>query len=139
MIFWDTSAWIRRYEKGDPFQAQAQNYFDRSDRQFASELLPLEVLSAAVRTRRLRQSGLAPVIKAIRAELDTIELVSISETLVGAERLVMKHGLRAADAITLAGAILACRRIARMPLVTSDEEQARAAKGEGIRVLYLHQ
>jgi predicted nucleic acid-binding protein len=137
VIFWDTSAWVRRYEKGDPCQERAQNLFDRAARQFGSELLPIEVLSAAVRTRRLRAAGLAPVLKAIRAETAILNLVSISESLGEAERIVVRRGLRAADAITVAGAVLACRRIARMPLVTADDEQAAAARAEGLRVIRL--
>jgi predicted nucleic acid-binding protein len=135
MIYWDTSAWVRRYTPDHPSQPRAQNLFERSRRQFASELLPLEALSAAVRNPSARRGGLAPVIRAIQAELEVIELASASESLKEAERLVLRHKLRAADAIGLGGAILLRRRFARMPFVSCDEAQAQAARAEGLRVI----
>lgn len=137
MIFWDTSAWVRRYEPEDPMQARAQNFFETSKRQFGSELMRLEVLSAAARTRRLRKSGLIPILKAIRDDLDCVELVTVTDSIEEAERLVIKHRLRAADALILAGALFVNRRIARMALVTADDEQESAAKQEGLKVIRL--
>lgn len=135
MLYWDTSAWVRRYTPDDPGQPRAQSLFEGSGRNFASELLPLEALSAAVRNPAARRGGLAPAIRAMRRDLEVFELVRISETVEEAERLVLRHKLRAADAIGLAGAILLRRRFARMPLVTSDEAQAQAARAEGFRVI----
>ena len=137
MIFWDTSAWVRRYEPDDPMQARAQNLFDNSKRQFGSQLMRIEVLSAAARTRRLRKSGLLPILKAIRDDLETVELVPISDSIEEAERLVIKYRIRAADAIILAGAVLVNRKIVRVPFVTADEEQESAARKEGLKVIRL--
>ena len=118
-------------------QARAQNLFDNSKRQFGSQLMRIEVLSAAARTRRLRKSGLLPILKAIRDDLETVELAPISESIEEAERLVVKYRIRAADAIILAGAVLVNRKIVRVPFATADEEQGSAARKEGLKVIRL--
>jgi predicted nucleic acid-binding protein len=53
-----------------------------------------------------------------------------------ARRLLALHPLRAADALQLASALVACdERPDRLPLVTLDERLAAAAMREGFRVL----
>jgi hypothetical protein len=135
MIFWDTSAWLRRFSPDDPFQNRVESLYEQSGRPFGSELLPLEALSAASRNLKLRRGGLLPIIEAVHAELDKFELVTVAESMEEAERLILRHRLRAADALTLSGALVACRRFRRMPFATADHEQATAARREGLKVI----
>jgi hypothetical protein len=138
MIFWDTSALVAAYLREDPGHARARSLLTGKDVSSASTLLRTEAVAAVVRRlgadRRLGQAVLALV----RGQLRAFVLVPVSaDVLARAERLILRHRLRGADAVHLASALESRALLGRAGLrfATSDGEQAAAARAEGLRVL----
>ena len=80
--------------------------------------------------RRLAEAGLA-VLEGLWTSVEDTPLVDRR-----ARRLLALHPLRAADALHLAAALIACdERTKMLPFVTLDDRLADAARREGFRVL----
>ncbi len=140
MIFWDTSAFLKCYAATEADHARALNLLTREKGHKGCAMLPLETISGLVRksgaNRALRDSLLALT----QSHLDTFDLLPLDRPLLDlGSRLVVRHALRAADAIHLAAALLLARDLGRRTLhfATADAEQASAAAGERLKVLRL--
>jgi uncharacterized protein len=100
----------------------------------------VECASALFRLRReeaIDEAVLAQALKKMEAFFDTCHEVSASEEVrIRAIRLLRAHPLRAADALQLAAALVACREEpASLPFVSSDQRLKKAAEREGFTVL----
>jgi predicted nucleic acid-binding protein len=103
-------------------------------------LTRVELLSAVSRRRRELGGTAGWLVRARRELLDAserwTEISAIDLVRVHAERVVERYPLRAADAVHIGAALVACDGDpASLDFVTLDEAQARAAEGEGFRVL----
>ena len=140
--FLDTSALAKRYivEQGTQ---RVVALVEGADRLIVSRLVMVEVTSALA--RRARTGGLATdqlssILNAFETELrDRFEVMELgTPVMTRATDLARMHGLRAADAIQLACALLAGGgrpAEAGLTLVSSDEELNIAAQQEGLLVL----
>ncbi|MFQ5745203.1 MAG: type II toxin-antitoxin system VapC family toxin [Acidobacteriota bacterium] len=139
MRFWDSSAIV-------PLLVPEERSADCTE-QLAAEgamivwaLTPVEVLSAIHRLHRAQAldettlRGAQQRLASLRTAWSEIHDVG----LVGAraERLLAVHPLRAADALQLAAALIACdERPANVPLVCLDARLNDAAAREGFKIL----
>ena len=139
MIFWDTSALLRCYDGQEPSHLRAKNLLLREKGHLGSTLLALEASSGIV--RRLKGKGQRSVLLGLlKDHLRHFDLVPLDQAQVDrAVRLVERHGLRAADALHLAAALLLAREIGRRALrfLSADVEQVQAAAAEGLRFIHL--
>lgn len=72
----------------------------------------------------------------LEAWTEWMEVIDMPAARRQAERLVETHPLRAADALQLAAALVACEGVASsLTFVTLDRNQAEAAEREGFTVL----
>jgi uncharacterized protein len=138
MRYWDSSALIALAinEKA----TKSVRDLSREDPELVVWILSeVEIISALWRRRRSNE-----LTEAVRAEAQRQMDVTISNAVVVADasavvrrarRLLATHTLRAADAMQLAAALLACEDDpARLPLVTIDDRLAEAATREGFTV-----
>jgi predicted nucleic acid-binding protein len=136
-MFWDTSALIRCYAPLEPGHARARNFLLAERGHRASAFIVPEVVSAVVRKLGRDKRNREALLKTIGEHLAYFDLVTIDEEhLKVTSRLIRSHFLRAADALHLASAILLARGLGkrRMPFLTADAEQARAARAEKLKV-----
>lgn len=103
-------------------------------------LTPVEVLSAVHRKRRDKAFDAGVVANALE-RLDSLrtawnEVIDLELVRARAERLLAVHAIRAADAMQLAAALLACNeQPKRIGFVGLDERLNDAADREGFRIL----
>jgi predicted nucleic acid-binding protein len=140
MIFWDTSALVRCYEGSEASQPRAKNFLIRGERHLGSALIRIEALSA-MRRRFFRDRAQHTTLQHLLAQhLKTFDLSPIDDRVLAAgERLVERHGLRAADALHVSTALLLSKDLGRRQFrfLTADAEQSRAAKRENLKVVLL--
>ncbi len=112
----------------------------RSETAATSRLSHVEIASALA--RRCREGSFAPAerdraIAALEADVPSLLVVELSEqTAAAARRLLIRHALRAGDAIQLASALLLPRAAGEsLPFVAFDERLKIAAREEGFPVL----
>lgn len=139
MIFWDTSAFVRCYVSRHSGHARAANLLASRERQAGSVLLLPEATGALTRLagsdRVLRDKAM----KAMRSDLSNFELLpaDIAQAELAA-RVAVDRRLRGADALHVATAVLLSRELAwRLRFVTSDADQAQAARSEGLKVIVV--
>lgn len=135
--YFDATALAKRYvrERGS---ASVRRLL-AAGRAATSHLSEVEVASALVRreresalTRRQRDRGLA-TLKADVAALVIVELTS--GITAAAKELLLRHQLRAGDAIQLASALYLQRELeVSVPLVAFDDRLVGAARAEGLTV-----
>ena len=140
--FLDTSALAKRYivEQGTQ---RVVALVEGADRLIVSRLTMVEVTSALARRARtgnLTTDQLSSILNAFETELrDRFAVMELgTPVMTRATDLARVHGLRAADAIQLACALLAGGSRpaeASLTLVSSDEELNGAAAREGLVVL----
>ncbi|MPZ19206.1 MAG: PIN domain-containing protein [Luteitalea sp.] len=133
----DASALAKRYsrERG----SSAVRRLLATGRAATSRLSEVEVASALVRreregalTIRQRDRGLARL-RADAAALIVVELTP--EVTATAKQLLLRHHLRASDAIQLASALYLHRELdVEVPFVAFDDRLVDAARGEGLTV-----
>jgi predicted nucleic acid-binding protein len=139
MRYWDSSALIALAI--DEKATKSVRDLSREDPELLVWILSeVEISSALWRRRRSNE-----LTEAVRAEAQRQMDVTISNAVVVADvpavvrrarRLLATHTLRAADAMQLAAALLACEDDpARLPLVTIDDRLAEAATREGFTVV----
>ena len=103
-------------------------------------LARVELLSAVARRRRESPRAADRFAQARREFLDAserwAEISAVDLVRAHAERVVERYPLRAADALHIGAALVACDGDPRaLQFVTLDEAQATAAEREGFRVL----
>lgn len=137
MRFWDSSALVPLLVEEASSDAMARAY--RDDRNIVvAWTTPVECASACTRRFRMNQlseSTLVSIVNRLR-ELRSEWVVAEPSGAVAseAERLVLRHGLHAADAIQLASAI-ATRDASDGELVSLDRRLSHAATIEGFRTI----
>jgi uncharacterized protein len=140
VYFLDSSALVKGYrtEAGTPRVNQLLRGLDPL---IISQLAHLEVSSALVRRAREPQVSSQKLQQSLdeidREVARSMEVISIDDDLIiDAVRLTRNYGLRAADAIQLASALIA--RTHRLPqefiFVSADDELNSAAAAEGLHV-----
>lgn len=137
--FLDSSALVKRYreETGSPWVLQL---FQSPIRLIVARLGHIEVASAIM--RRGRQSAestqkVGPALAALDSDMQTsFQVVEFSNLVISrAMDLVRAHGLRAADAIQLACALLSRPDASTdFYLISADDELNAAAAAEGLQV-----
>lgn len=138
MKFWDASA-LTPLVLADVFSAQARA-FAGEDRSMAAWWgSRIECASAIARHEREQRLSAAEAMQARERLLRLAESwneIAPSEWIRdGAERLLRRHPLRAADALQLAAALLAAQaRPQALAFVTFDDRLAAAARSEGFQI-----
>jgi predicted nucleic acid-binding protein len=137
MRFWDSSALVPLFIEESSSGAMARAY--RDDRHIVvAWTTPIECLSACARKHRTKQLGETDFIAIVHRLRDLsgdwIVAEPTSELASEAERLVLRHGLTAADAVQLASAI-ATSSPNGGELVSLDRRLAHAATSEGFRIV----
>ena len=136
MKFWDSSALVPLVADETTTEILSAIAFDDPDI-VVSPITPVEVDSAVWRKARQMRDDVARQrshrrLAALRSQWRVVE--DYREILEEARNMVARHGLRAADAIQLASAMVT-RGGAVLTLVTRDEELATAARAEGFPIL----
>lgn len=140
MIFWDTSALVRCYSKGEPGHGRAANILASKERQSGSVILLPEATGALARMAGSDRALRDKVLKDVRSALAEFELLP-ADIAQGelAVRLAVERGLRGADALHVAAACLLARELGRgVRFVTSDVDQAAVARSEKLRVILVN-
>ncbi len=138
MKYWDSSAIIPLL-LDEPQTASVQNLYERDTTLVVWSLTEVEIASAMARRER---AGLeAEAVERARRELSKLvdrwgEISALRPVRARALRLVKTHVLRAADALQLAAALVACdERPESLPFVSLDDRLSDAARKEGFPVL----
>lgn len=138
MNFWDTSAFLSSLDALSPACARAAGFLRQNTLHSASTLILPETVASL--TRRLKPDGVA--IDAARGKaadlLSRFNLAPVGDAVIeSSQEIARKYGLRGADSVHLATAVLVAREGGRKGLVflTRDGEQATAARRCGLRVV----
>ena len=139
MKFWDTSALVPLFI-AERESARAERWLRADPGVIVWMLTRVELLSAIARRRRgdLKANRVLRTARMnlLEAWTEWMEVIDMPAARRQAERLVETHPLRAADALQLAAALVACEGVASsLTFVTLDRNQAEAAEREGFTVL----
>ena len=139
MIFWDSSALVPLIVE-EPASAVVRSLLETDPEILIWWGTPVECLSAISRRERESKlaSGLAESARRLLQDLlgHLHEILASEEVRGHAERLLLRHPLRAADALQLAAAMTWARSKPRHHrLCTLDHRLAIAAREEGFHVL----
>ena len=138
MKFWDSSA-ILPLLLDERTSASVAAVYEDDERQIVWCLTEVEAVSALA--RRERQGGRPVDVERARTTLKILserweEVTSVESVRTRAIRLLGTHGLRAADALQLAAALVFCdERTEALPFVCLDDRLAEAARKEMFPVL----
>lgn len=141
--YYDSSALVKLYV-GEQGSSQVEELIESAlpGTKVVSRLTTVEVTSALVRRSRggdYPEEHLARVLHLLEEDIASFQVIELGGAPMSrAISLVRKHGLRAADAIQLACALLARGEQspdAQLVLVSSDQELNTAAEQEGLSVL----
>jgi uncharacterized protein len=136
--FWDSSA-ILPLLLDERTSASVAAVYEDDERQIVWCLTEVEAVSALA--RRERQGGRPVDVERARTTLKILserweEVTSVESVRTRAIRLLGTHGLRAADALQLAAALVFCdERTESLPFVCLDDRLAEAARKEMFPVL----
>jgi hypothetical protein len=136
--FWDSSA-ILPLLLDERASASVAAVYEDDERQIVWCLTEVEAVSALA--RRERQGGKPVDVERARTTLKILserweEVTSVESVRTRAIRLLATHGLRAADALQLAAALVFCdERTESLPFVCLDDRLAEAARKEMFPVL----
>jgi uncharacterized protein len=136
--FWDSSA-ILPLLLDERASASVAAVYEDDERQIVWCLTEVEAVSALA--RRERQGGKPVDVERARTTLKILserweEVTSVESVRTRAIRLLGTHGLRAADALQLAAALVFCdERTESLPFVCLDDRLAEAARKEMFPVL----
>ena len=135
--YFDASALAKRYVREEG-SATVRRLL-ASGTPATSRLSDVEVSSAIV--RRSREGAFTieqrdRVLAALRRDVPALAIVELTpEVAAGARTLLLKHVLRAADAVQLASCLLLQRQLGRpVPFVAFDRRLVLAARAEGLAV-----
>jgi len=136
--FWDTSALVPLLLEQEA-TAEVVDLLSQDPEIVAWWGTPVECASVAARLRREERLTVEEEGQVLEL-LDTLrkswlEILPSEEVRTRATRLLRVHGLKAADSLQLAAALLWAGSPDRAELVTFDERLALAARLEGFRVL----
>ena len=141
VYFFDSSALVKRY-RYETGSERVSDLFDSAERLTLSRLAQAEVIAAIVRRSRAAgapEDGLRGVVAVFSRELEELfEIVELDAPVIEkAAALALKHGLRGADAVQLACALLARNDATQQEFtfVGSDHELNVAAEAEGLAVI----
>jgi len=139
MRFWDSSALVALAIPESQSAACSGVYETDSDITVWA-MTPVEVLAALHRRSRegvLDREVLDGAFRRLgRMRTSWTEVLDVELVRTRAERIVAVHPVRAADALQLAAALVACaERPNAVPFVTLDDRLAEAAGREGFRIL----
>jgi predicted nucleic acid-binding protein len=136
--FWDSSA-ILPLLIDERTSARVATVYEDDERQIVWCLTEVEAISALA--RRERQGGDASDVERARTTLRILserweEVTSLQSVRSRAIRLLGTHGLRAADALQLAAALVFCdEQTESLPFVCLDDRLSEAARKERFPVL----
>jgi predicted nucleic acid-binding protein len=142
VTYWfDSSALVKRYVQ-ETGTAWVQALFGRGDDICIAALAGVELIAALTRRANrgeITATDLATAVGAYRADGADYWVAAVDPLLVLAEALAARHGLRAYDAVQLAGALEVRRRLqttaAPGPTFVSSDYQLLVAAGvEGLLV-----
>ena len=139
MIFWDTSALVRCYARLEPGHARAVNLLASRERQAGSVLLLPEATGALTRFAGSDRALRDKIMESMRTHLSKFDLLpaDIAQAELAAH-FTGEHGLKGADALHVASACILVRELRRgLRFVTSDVEQAAAARAEKLKVILV--
>ncbi|MFI5182918.1 MAG: type II toxin-antitoxin system VapC family toxin [Vicinamibacteria bacterium] len=136
--YFDASAIVKRYVREEG-TALVRRLLAGSP-PATSRLSEVEVASAVARRSRegtLSAAARDRVLRAWAADLQALHLVEITDETAGIARaLLLRHPLRAGDAIQLASCLILQQSLrSRVPLVAFDDRLRDAAVGEGLTVV----
>jgi uncharacterized protein len=139
MKFWDSSALVPLLVDEDGTKSMRPRVKTGSD-VWVWALTAVEVTSALWRRRRsgaLDDTQLVQALSGLKdLEAAWSVVADVDRVEARARRLLGVHGIRAADALQLAAALVACNeQPGRLPFVTLDDRLAQAALAEGFEVL----
>jgi hypothetical protein len=138
--FWDTSALFRCYAARQPGHDRAMNLLASGERQAGSVLLLPELAGALTRQAGPDRALADRMVRKMREDLARFELVPAG--LAQAElavRMAFDRRLRDPHALHLASAFMIAREFRRgFGFVTSDVDQAAAARSEKLRVIFVN-
>ena len=138
MKFWDSSA-ILPLLVDERTSASVAAVYENDERQIVWCLTEVEAVSALA--RRERQGGDSSDVERARTTLRILserweEVTSVESVRTRAIRLLGTHGLRAADALQLAAALVFCdEQTEALPFVCLDDRLSEAARKERFPVL----
>ena len=138
MKFWDSSA-ILPLLLDERTSASVAAVYEDDERQIVWCLTEVEAVSALA--RRERQGGKPVDVERARTTLKILserweEVTSVESVRTRAIRLLGTHGLRAADALQLAAALVFCdEQTESLPFVCLDDRLSEAARKERFPVL----
>jgi len=136
--FWDSSA-ILPLLLDERTSASVAAVYEDDERQIVWCLTEVEAVSALA--RRERQGGKPVDVERARTTLKILserweEVTSVESVRTRAIRLLGTHGLRAADALQLAAALVFCdEQTESLPFVCLDDRLSEAARKERFPVL----
>jgi predicted nucleic acid-binding protein len=132
--YWDSSALVPLFV-AEGRTAEMLALLEADPYVLVSFLTPTEVRSAIRRRSRYAlPSHAGPLVLTDALASNWHVMTVYAEILKAAQTVVDIHGLRASDAIQLAGALVASPA-RKIPFVTADEELKAAARAEGFPVL----
>jgi predicted nucleic acid-binding protein len=137
--FWDASALVPLFQL-ELQTPRVRDLLFEDPAVIVWALTRVELMSAIARRRRAEpQSGehwLAARREIIESSKEWTEIATIETVREHAERVIVTHPLRAADALQLGAALVAAGgSSATLQFVTLDQRLAAAARGEGFPVL----
>lgn len=139
MRFWDSSALVA--VAVEEKATRSVRALSREDSELVVWILS-EVEIASALWRRRRENELTEVVRSeAQRQMDlalsnAVTVADVPAVARRARRLLAAHTLRAADAMQLAAALLACEdEPIRLPFVTLDDRLAEAATREGFTVV----
>jgi predicted nucleic acid-binding protein len=140
VIFWDTSAVVRCYSRGESGRDRAINLLSSKERHAGSVLLLAEAAGALSRQAGANRPLAERAIRKMRDDLGSFELIptDVAQAELAA-RMAADRRVHGADAIHIACAFLIAREFRRrFRFVTSDIDQAAAARSEKLKVILVN-
>lgn len=138
MRFWDTSALVPLLIRQDATE-EVGDLLTRDPEIVAWWGTPLECVSGVARLRREERIAIEEEEQVLellgKLQKSWLEILPSEDVRNRAGRLLRVHGLKAADALQLAAALVWAGPAERPEFVTYDERLALAARLEGFRVL----
>jgi uncharacterized protein len=144
MIYFDTSALVKRYDTRETGASQVIALFATTPNIFTSSLTPLEVISAL----RIKERSSAFTANDVYHMTTTLDLHTNAQydlippqpnTYLQARQLLLTYKLRAYDAIHIATALTIVQaanvQAQQLEFWTSDNDQALAARAMGLTVI----
>ena len=135
-IFFDTSAFVKRYVT-EPGSDDVMDLCRRADRLALSIICLPEMVSTLrrlLREGRIREEDYLQTKELILKDLEDVEICTLNPEVIGScVNCLERNKLRAMDALHLACALAVGSDL----FVSSDTQQIKAAKNEGLEVVEL--